>query len=1214
MKRSLSLVCAGALALLPQVSAAHITPHEWQKSRAEGEAFRWTPSSKAAGADWKMKASGASKRAKLVNEADNSLELSEKASYLDMPDGTTWFVTADFDKTVIAQNEYYTQYDITGVKATIYNDSYKKVGKLEFNIDKPEGAGICTEVQFAPCVTKKFFNTNDAYELMVMANFTPEGGYGSIPYTYVYSLKGAETPAEHVSTIKGYYVAAVNNPADAWSEDFFLEFLTGEDYTDTELLYNFDIYGKASYSSPTAEKLQSISVDMMHVMSDGENEGMPVLINSKGRDLYVTVAKYEKTFFEDPFDMFNDNLSEDNHYLIDLYHKGGSDKTPTKVSTTSIPCDSPAEGYNMRSYSLGMFSGIGDLTFDFTANQDPAFIITIADSTFNDESAESYSVYSPDGSVLKSFGAGNFGYVMLSDIEGQPSQYCFLMPVNDESLEFAFYDYPSMTRSASIPVTLDREGQIITLSLAIDRVAEGRDYTYVAAATNGVAKEDGNPMHPVARFNSQGEFLGFDMLDGGDRVNLISPYIAAQAMSPYLFNTDETREYMMFVKRLLDGEGTKARTELLVVNTLGETLLQIPFGMTDTGINVALVNLASNPAIWITHTSADDGTTHSEFVSLPLNKFEGAGTAADPYLIKTRGDFERIAFNLNKHFRLAEDLDYAGAQLKGVKGVFAGSLDGDAHTISNFSLEDESIFTMVGQGGRSDCAIKNLTLRNVMVINTNSILAESSTNIRLENIRVINAIVMGSDGDEFGTIVGNAGIGTEISTCAVNAQLMLPLTTSVGGIAGTLGNDSKISASYFTGDIYGASEIGGIAGYSFATASITDCQAEADICGGHTIGGIVGRSARSDIRRCIFDGELSAEQPKNVWSDYRNCYMPEYNVGGIVGELASKTVEYDQNGNPKEPDPNLPVVIQNCVAAIRDFYVVEDPDIPASSVRDNLTATCHRIVGRTSVNNGPSVVGEEYDEQTGEWITQWGDPAPVEDKITDNYAYCPNDLIDGTVQPGAASVEGESKNLSDLDQTFFESLGYTFGGDSTDAPWTMPDNSLPQLFSAWGVTHFINFIEDNVSAKADSEFESMLTLHHITFDECELESSDDDNCYVKDVELMHLDDGATEIAILTVYVVNPGDYTLTATCGEAKAILHILATSGVENVAVETLMSYDQRTVRAEGCSLKLFSLQGMAVAEGRDALSVEGLHPGVYVAVATDSAGNARTLKINVR
>lgn len=89
---------------------------------------------------------------------------------------------------------------------------------------------------------------------------------------------------------------------------------------------------------------------------------------------------------------------------------------------------------------------------------------------------------------------------------------------------------------------------------------------------------------------------------------------------------------------------------------------------------------------------------------------------------------------------------------------------------------------------------------------------------------------------------------------------------------------------------------------------------------------------------------------------------------------------------------------------------------------------------------------------------------------------------------------------------------------------------------------------------------------------------------------------------------------MTASKGNKSSVLLVTGTSGIGNVEVSTLMSYDGRTLRAEGCALALYSLQGTEVAAAHDSLDTASLQPGVYVAVATGADGKRHPLKINVR
>lgn len=1205
MKRNFTVLGAAMLLALPSVSATHMTPAQWREShQSPSEAFRWAPRSKAEQQKWQSLGDRTGARLGApVSTADHVLGTSESVTYLDMPDGTTWFVTTDYEKTVVEQYETYTRYDITGIKSVIYNDKYEQVGRIESAIEKPEGFELCSNVAFGPCVSRKFFNTDDNYEVMVMANFKPEGEYGAIPFTYVFSLRGPETPAEQVLTMDGYYTVAVNNAADDWSEDFFMEFFSGEEDTEDSIIYNFDIYTKASYSSPTATLLKRIPVDMVYVMSDGENEGMPVMINSKGRTLYATVARYEKTFFEEPLNFMSSKLSEDNKYLIDLYKKGPYDSELTLQTTTSIDCAEPESGFTMRSYGLGMFEGYNDITFDFGDDPEtPAYIVSVVNSDIQENKLPLFEVYAADGTLLKTFGEGHMGFLHLSSVSGEDEQYCFLMSTGEgeTDIEFSLFDYPSMEKEASIPVLLNEGPQPILLSLALDRVPNGDSYRYAVSGQYGYDDAEGNTYHNVVWFDEDGAYLRTDHINGGKNISLINPYISADGLTPYLFNTDEAHEYMFFAQRRDSAEGSTAHTELCVVNDRGEMLVQYPFEREHSGINVALVNHETNPAIWIIYEDMDH-TAHSEFISLPLNSFEGTGTVDDPYLIRTRGDMDRIKFNLNANFRLANDISYEGAEFKSVSGVFSGSLDGAGHMLRGIRLEGKPMFDALGNLSTVPRAfVRDLTIRDIEADNAPAVLADNAYAADIEKVNVVRAEIWGETESSFGTLVNNAAMGTVISECAVKADIDMPGADEVGGLVSTLGNDSKIKASSFDGTIKAASNVGGIAGYGMATASITDCHATASIDAGHTIGGIIGNSARTAITRCFVEGDIKATAPRGNYSYHPDSPSQVINVGGIAGSLATAPVEYDNDGNPLPPDPNLPPVISDCVVGISSI------EIPES---EELRVTAHRVVGYSAVNHDPEIVDEIYNEDTGEWEFVWGDPAAPEDKLADNYVIDSLAPIHAGTPEGAASTEGQGVAYDDIDQAFFENLGFGFLGYNAEQPWVIRGNRLPAIYHEAAAGQFMQFEAPMVSVIEGNTVSVRLLLDDIEFDSLTIESSDEANCIVTPTSLD--DDGN---ALIDIEVVKEGNYTVTASNGMLSAVLQVSGTSGINGVTVTSAMSFDGSVIRAEGCAIIVYSLQGAVVAEGRDAVDMTGLPAGVYAATAVNADGTRHSLKINKR
>ena len=658
----------------------------------------------------------------------------------------------------------------------------------------------------------------------------------------------------------------------------------------------------------------------------------------------------------------------------------------------------------------------------------------------------------------------------------------------------------------------------------------------------------------------------------------------------------------MFGLRLDDATGSQAHTELMIVNDRGEMLAQYPFDINASGINVAIVNEKTNPAIWITYETFEDKQTHSEFLSLPLNTFDGAGTVEDPYLLRTPGDMERIGFNLSSNFALANDIDYRGARFVPVTGSFTGSIDGAGHTIKNFALTDGAMFATVGSlGNARRSAIKNLTLRQVNASSVPAILVRNAYATDFENVNIMTATATGEEAD-FGPIVNNAATGSTISNCAVRADIDMPDTDEVGGLVATLGNDSKVTASSFTGIINAGATVGGIAASGFASAAIADCHVNAEITAKNTVGGVIGSSDRLDIQRCLVEGSIEATTPRNIWSDYQNAGVPTISAGGIAGHLASPSVEYDDNGNPLPADPALPPVISNCVVAL-DAITIPDTE--------GLAATAHRNVGRSNVNNDPAILGEEYDHATYDWVISWGEPAGAEEKISDNYVISGLAPLNNDIEALHTSTEGADVEEGKADQAFFEGLGFKFGAADNDSPWLMSDvNPMrPYLHFENEVAEDIEFVPGSVSAKEGETVKVTLHLEYVSFDDIELTYSEEGAVSME----RDVNSGTNDI-VFDLTVIKEGTFTVTASKGNKSSVLLVTGTSGIGNVEVSTLMSYDGRTLRAEGCALALYSLQGTEVAAAHDSLDTASLQPGVYVAVATGADGKRHPLKINVR
>ena len=178
---------------------------------------------------------------------------------------------------------------------------------------------------------------------------------------------------------------------------------------------------------------------------------------------------------------------------------------------------------------------------------------------------------------------------------------------------------------------------------------------------------------------------------------------------------------------------------------------------------------------------------------------------------------------------------------------FNGTFDGDGHTISNLTVNDNTPkYAVAGLfGSVVNGTIKNLTVKNVNITSTHyaaGIVAYTSNGPTIENCHVIGGTIKSTP-----ELVGNA---------------------------------------YDNGD-----KVGGIMGYSTKGSTINNCTVEGvTISGYRDLGGIVGYS----------DGNVTNNTAKNVTvtQDLTNGYKdtPPTTIGDIVGR-GSATNNVEANGN-----------------------------------------------------------------------------------------------------------------------------------------------------------------------------------------------------------------------------------------------------------------------------------------------------------------------------
>jgi len=264
----------------------------------------------------------------------------------------------------------------------------------------------------------------------------------------------------------------------------------------------------------------------------------------------------------------------------------------------------------------------------------------------------------------------------------------------------------------------------------------------------------------------------------------------------------------------------------------------------------------------------------------------GTGEPNSPYKIATANDLNDIGNHIedfNDCFILVNDINmagYNGTQFNIIGALgdpFTGVFDGNGHTISNFSYEISSGYS--------------IGLFRIV----------DDPNAVIKNLSMVDPNINGGTGDGVGALVGELANGT-ISGCAVQGgrisgrryigglvgQARRPygvktLTNcyskctvsgdyGIGGVVGVLWPmKGQVTIRYCssTGSVSGGKYVGGVVGN--LEGSIYDCNSSAVVSGDDYVGGLVGSAIApvGEIINCSAVGNVTAT------GDF---------VGGLVGE------------------------------------------------------------------------------------------------------------------------------------------------------------------------------------------------------------------------------------------------------------------------------------------------------------------------------------------
>lgn len=305
----------------------------------------------------------------------------------------------------------------------------------------------------------------------------------------------------------------------------------------------------------------------------------------------------------------------------------------------------------------------------------------------------------------------------------------------------------------------------------------------------------------------------------------------------------------------------------------------------------------------------------------------GSGSINDPFRISRPIDLFQMAMLINAgqniegrfygaYYSLENDIDFEGEQAYIIGDAstsysfFAGTFNGNGHTISNFMLND----TWIDQESFVPTYITNVGLFGLAYCTANY--SPSIYNLNLDNVRVTADSSRYNQDCYVGTLIGVA-YGATVNGCTVtNSTIEVTGGTGYGAYVGGL-IGQQISAysttsniRYFSsvtscmtdvdvnvndGFVYAVGGVTGLlaVGEERLSAYIINCASSGDIGGGINAGGIVGYLAPgTSVANCYSSGAVIANSPYGTGSGYSEEIYYAY-AGGIVGRAGFNTSVYN---------------------------------------------------------------------------------------------------------------------------------------------------------------------------------------------------------------------------------------------------------------------------------------------------------------------------------
>ena len=279
----------------------------------------------------------------------------------------------------------------------------------------------------------------------------------------------------------------------------------------------------------------------------------------------------------------------------------------------------------------------------------------------------------------------------------------------------------------------------------------------------------------------------------------------------------------------------------------------------------------------------------------------GDGTAENPYIINTAAELDAVRNNLSAYYRLESDIDLTAYLSEGGDGYakwgesgwdpigsdsegFVGQFDGNSHKITGLYINrPESVSVGLFKNISSIYMKDEPVIKNFGVViseagvkgadNVGGLLGYNSMAV-IDGCYVTGGSVTGET--FVGGLVGSQDVGSVITGCYSESDVICDTVGSIGYAGGLLGGGGSVENSYAGGDVTSSGRNSGglVGGMDTSMSSVSNCRAYGTVVStADNTGGLIGRIEDTSVSYSYAFGDVSGE-------NY---------VGGLVGMEAGKS-------------------------------------------------------------------------------------------------------------------------------------------------------------------------------------------------------------------------------------------------------------------------------------------------------------------------------------